>query len=60
MTTPSPAELKCPKHPTYQVKRAPRGACLQCRVLWLEKQLARAERRLEALETQTREMWAWP
>jgi len=32
-------ELKCPDHPKYQAKRAPRGKCKVCEAIWVLKSL---------------------
>ena len=41
--------MKCRTHPTYQIKREPRGQCLTCWTLWLNEQLKSVKRSLETL-----------
>jgi hypothetical protein len=52
--------LRCKKHPTYQVKRAPRSDCHACWIMWLKKTcqvLKRAEEDRREREQEERRYW---
>lgn len=37
--------MKCKKHPSYEAKRQPTSACVECHAIWRNKQVADEEQR---------------